>query len=35
MHIYFTSLENPVTVDNILAFLKNYIPHTLSQSGTS
>jgi len=33
MPIYFTSLENPATVDNVLAFLEPYVPYTLGMIG--
>jgi hypothetical protein len=29
MPIYFTSLEDPTAVDNVLAFLEPYVPYTL------
>ena len=33
MPIYFTSLEDPATVDNVLAFLEPYVPYTLGIIG--
>ena len=33
MPIYFTSLEDPATVDNVLRFLEPYVPHTLGLIG--
>lgn len=33
MPIYFTSLEDPATVDNVLAFLEPYAPYTLGLIG--
>jgi hypothetical protein len=33
MPIYFTSLEDPATVDNVLAFLEPYVPYTLGLIG--
>ena len=33
MPIYFTSLEDPATVDNVLAFLEPYVPHSLGMIG--
>jgi hypothetical protein len=33
MPIYFASLEDPATVDNVLAFLEPYVPHTLGLIG--
>jgi len=33
MPIYFTSLEHPATVDNVLAFLEPYVPYTLGIIG--
>ena len=34
MPIYFTSLEDPTTTDNVLAFLEPYIPYALGPIGT-
>jgi len=33
MPAYFTSLEDPATVDNVLAFLEPYVPYTLGLIG--
>ncbi|KAF9780218.1 hypothetical protein BJ322DRAFT_321821 [Thelephora terrestris] len=33
MPIYFTSLDDPARVDNVLAFLEPYVPHTLGLIG--
>jgi len=33
MPIYSTLLEDPTTVDNVLAFLEPYVPHTLGMIG--
>jgi len=33
MPIYFTPLEDPATVDNVLAFLEPYVPYTLGMIG--
>ena len=33
MPIYFTSLEDPTTVDNVLALLERYVPYTLGLIG--
>ena len=33
MPIYLTSLEDPATTDNVLAFLEPYVPHTLGLIG--
>jgi len=33
MPVYFTSLEDPATVDNVLAFLEPYAPYTLGLIG--
>ena len=33
MPIYPTSLEDPATTDNVLAFLEPYVPHTLGLIG--
>jgi len=33
MPIYFTSLEDPTTVDNVLALLEHYVPYTLGLIG--
>ena len=33
MPIYLTSLEDPVTTDNVLAFLEPYVPHSLGLIG--
>jgi hypothetical protein len=33
MAIYFTSLEDPTLIDNVLAFLEPYVPYTLGLIG--
>ena len=33
MPIYPTSLEDPATTDNVLAFLEPYVPHSLGLIG--
>ncbi|KAF9651138.1 hypothetical protein BDM02DRAFT_978122 [Thelephora ganbajun] len=33
MPVYLTSLEDPITVDNVLAFLEPYVPYTLGLIG--